>query len=805
MSCFHCGEPVPPAADYVVTIDGVARPMCCRGCQAVAQAIVGGGLTDFYRHRTKASRTVEELVPAALREMEIYDRPELQRRFVAAVGEHQREASLILEGIVCAACVWLNERHVSALPGVLEFHVNYSTHRARVRWDDSRICLSDILAAITAIGYIAHPYDPGRQDEVYQRERKQAMARLAVAAVGMMQVMMYAVALYTGAYEGMDPEIQAFLRWVSFGMATPVVLYSARPFFTAAWRDLRRRQLGMDVPVALAIGVAYASSVWATLTGRGEVYFDSVTMFTFFLLGGRFLEMSARHRAGQAAEDLVRLLPAMALRVAADDGETLVPVAELQPGDRVRIRPGDAVPADGRVLEGGSSIDESLLTGESAPLRKAVGDALVGGTVNVESPLLMRVEQVGEDTVLSGIVRLLDRAQTEKPDIARLADRVAGWFVGALLLLAASVAWWWWLHDPADALWVTLSVLVVTCPCALSLATPAAITAATGSLTRLGVLTTRGHALETLARATHLLLDKTGTVTFGRLALEQVLPLAGLPRSRCLALAAALERGSEHPVAQALQGAHRGALPVLTEQQATPGQGIEGSIDGVRWRIGHLDYVEAQCPAGSARERLDELLEGSTVVALGDPRAVQCLFALRDRLRPQAAETVRGLEALGLRVGLLSGDGEGAVGRIARELRIDHAEAGLTPESKLRRLQALQREGAVVAMAGDGVNDAPVLAGAQVSLAMGCGTQLARASADMVLLSEQLPHLLAAVRGARRTLRVVRQNLAWAVVYNAVAVPLAAAGMVTPWMAAIGMATSSLLVVLNALRLARPG
>ena len=793
--CFHCGLPVPPGADYGVEIDGVRQPMCCHGCQAVAKAILDGGLGDFYRFRTEKSPQARELVPEQLRELELYDRDDLQKNFVQQDVGEQREAALILEGIVCAACVWLNERHVKALPGVLDFAVNYATHRARVRWDNQRIRLSQILEAISAIGYRAHPFDPGRQEQVYKDEKTRALRRLAVAGLAMVQVMMLAVALYAGDYEGMSDSLRNFLRWVSLLLTTPVILYAARPFFASAWRDLRRRQLGMDVPVSLAIGAAFVASAWATVTGSGEIYFDSVTMFTFFLLAGRFLEMGARHRAGEAAEELVKLLPATAARLT-EAGEERVPVADLAPGDRVLVRPGEGVPADGRVLEGSSSLDESLLTGESLPQVRGVGDLLVGGTVNNESPLVMRVEQVGEATVLSAIVRLLDRAQTEKPAVARLADRVAGWFVAVLLLVAAAVAWWWWQHDPAHAFSVTLSVLVVTCPCALSLATPAALTAATGALTRLGVLTTRGHALETLARASHVIFDKTGTLTEGRLRLEHVELLGGLDRRRCLEIAAALEQASEHPIAHAL-GAEAPARLQVEAISATPGCGIEGLVAGVRYRIGTPDFVSG-LQSGPAVGAPPDAPAG---VVLGDAQGFLAHFEFGDRLRDQAAATVARLKALGIEVELLSGDQAAIVQRVADELGIQRYQARCLPQDKLRHIQALQASGAVVAMVGDGVNDAPVLAAAQVSLAMGGGTQLAHASADMVLLSEQLPHLADAIRTSRRTLAIIRQNLAWALMYNLVALPLAAAGWIAPWMAAIGMSTSSLVVVVNALRL----
>ena len=799
-SCFHCGLPVPPNTRYAVVIEGQRRSMCCHGCEAVAAAIVAAGLTDFYHHRTALSRRPEDLIPEQLRGLELYDRPDLQRSFVRAENEHVREAALILEGIVCAACVWLSERHVNALPGVLEFRVNYSTHRARVRWDERQARLSEILAAIAAIGYIAHPFDPSRQEALQKRERAVALRRLAVAGLGSMQVMMLAVGLYAGDYQGMEPWIRDFLRWVCLILTVPVVTYSAQSFYSAAWRDLRNRQLGMDVPVSLAILAAFVASVWYTWQGGGEVYYDSVTMFVFFLLAGRFLEMTARHRAGRISEALVRMLPATATRLDLASGETVVPIAELAPGDRVLVRPGETIPADGRVLEGASNVDESLLTGESLPVPRCLGEELIGGSVNVESPLVMRVEKVGADTVLSAIVRLLDRAQGEKPRLALLADRIAGWFVAALLVVAAAVLLTWWsLSDFDTAFRVTLSVLVVTCPCALSLATPTAIVAATGALTRLGLLTTRGHALETLARATHVIFDKTGTLTHGRPQAVAVEPVGGLEARRCLALAAALERGSEHPVGRALAGAAGSTMPGASELRNTPGSGMEGWVEGRRYRVGRPEFV-AELSGTEVAERVD-LEAASTWVALGDETGLLAWFQLTDALRPGAVDAVAALRTRGLTVELLSGDRPEAVAHVAQEVAIGSARGGMSPQDKLERLRELQRQGAVVAMVGDGVNDAPVLAAAQVSLAMGSGTQLAHATADMILLSERLEHLVRGVDMARRTLLIMRENFAWAIGYNLVALPLAAGGWLTPWMSAIGMSFSSLLVVVNALRL----
>lgn len=797
--CFHCSLPVPKNSSYLVEIEGQEQAMCCPGCQAVAKAIVDGGLSSFYKHRTETSPTARAAVPEVLKELTLYDKPELQRVFVSTDDKNIKQASLILEGIVCAACVWLNEKHISALPGVVEFRVNYSTHRARVRWDDTQLKLSDILQAITSIGYLAHPFDTGRQEEIYKKERSNALKRLAVAGLGAVQVMMLAVALYAGDYSGMDSGLENFMRWVSLFIATPVVFYSAKSFFSSAWRDLKARQLGMDVPVSLAIGLAYAASCWATVSQSGQIYFDSVTMFTFFLLAGRFLEMGARQKAGQAAEELVKLLPAMATRVT-EDGDETITVSELICGDRVRVKPGDSIPADGVIIEGRSSINESLLTGESHPLAKSIGEKVIGGTVNIESPLVIEVQKIGEDTVLASIQRLLDRAQTEKPSIAKTADKVAGVFVSFLLVLVSAVALWWWQHDPDQAFWIAISLLVVTCPCALSLATPAAMTAATGSLTRLGVLTTRGHALETLAKVTHIVFDKTGTLTKGRLALESMNVFSEISEQQSINIAAALELGSEHPVAKVfLQNKENSKEVIAEEIEAISGQGVTGLINGIRYRLGSADYVEDVF--ATVTSQVDIKSEHATEIFLANDKELLAVFFLSDELREQAAESIQALKALGKKVWLVSGDNEAAVSYIAAQVGITATRHSMKPKDKLAVINALQQQGEVVAMVGDGVNDAPVLAVAQVSIAMGGGTQLAQASADMVLLSEHLPHLVDALKMAKRSVAIVHQNLGWALIYNVLALPLASMGYIAPWMAAIGMSASSLIVVLNALRL----
>ncbi len=836
MRCYHCGLPIPTGLDLSANIDGCSRAMCCAGCQAVAQAIVDNGLADYYRNRDALPDSPREALPAILDGLKLYDHADFQKSFVRVLGESEREASLIIEGITCAACIWLNEQHVARLAGVAGVEINFATRRARVRWDERLVKLSDILAAIAAIGYRAYPYDAAKNEQLARKQRRSALWRVFVAGFGMMQVMMYAIPGYLAGDGDMAPNIESLLRWASLALTLPVVLYSAAPFFRGAWRDLRLRRVGMDVPVALGVGAAFVASVWATLTSTGEVYFDSVAMFVFFLLGGRFLEMTARQRAVSVTEALAKLMPAFATRVTnypQDQSVTQVMAAELAPGDVVLVKPGETIPADGHVLEGVSCANESLLTGESAPVSKCPGASVTGGAVNVESPLYIKVEQVGEATRLSAIVRLMERAAMEKPRIVELADRIASRFILALLFVAAAVAGVWYFIDPAKALWITVSVLVVTCPCALSLATPVALTIASGAMARAGLLVTRSHAIETLARATHFVFDKTGTLTTGRMKLLEVMPLGSLGQKACLELAASFERSSEHPIGAALRAAlnhpsHRrtpvsssslfldsgvrrndkservldeGSLPELNGVNNEPGSGMSVVLDGRRLRVGRIDFV-ADLHGQPLPDSAHAFAASSdTVIALGDDAGWLALFRLGDELRPEAAAMVAALHADGRKATLLTGDAAPVAFKVAQALGISDVEAGVSPQGKHDYVSRLQAGGAIVAMVGDGVNDAPVLAKAQVSIAMGGGSQLARTQADLILLSENLDHLRQGFFVARRALRIIRQNLVWSFAYNFVALPLAMCGYITPWMAGIGMSGSSLLVVLNSLRL----
>lgn len=792
--CYHCGLPVPAGSHFRAEVLGQTREMCCPGCQAVAEAIVAGGLEHYYSHRSENSANPQALPAALPDELALYDRSDVQQPFVQHQGELS-EAQLLIEGISCAACGWLIEKHLRGVPGVAEAHLNLSNHRLQVRWQDSQIALSKLLAELRRIGYAAHPW---RADEAAERlaaENRRRMRELGVAGLLWMQVMMATMATWPEFNIDLSPELDKILRWTSLFLTTPIVFYCCGQFFRGALRDLRTRHLTMDVSVSLAIGGAYVAGIWSTITGQGELYFDAVGMFALFLLAGRYLERRARERTAAATAQLVQLLPASCLRLEADGQSQRILLSELRVGERVLVQPGSLIPADGRILAGQSSVDESLLTGEYLPQARGIGDGVTAGTLNVEGPLTVQVQALGDATRLSAIVRLLERAQSEKPRLAEIADRVAQWFLLFILIAAAVVGLAWWQIDSGRAFWVVLALLVATCPCALALATPTALTTATGSLHKLGMLLTRGHVLEGLNQIDTLVLDKTGTLTEGRLTLKAIHPLRELDEGACLALAAALENRSEHPIARAFSQAPHAAESV----DSHPGQGLQGRVEGRLLRIGEATFVCAlsgQAVPSIAGEHGQWLL-------LGDEQGPLAWFVLDDRLRDDAAQLIAAARARGWHIHLLSGDSSPMVGEVARQLGIEDARGGLTPDAKLAVLKQLHGEGRRVLMLGDGVNDVPVLAAADISVAMGSASDLAKTSADAVLLSNRLSSLVEGLKLARRTRRIIIENLSWATLYNGLVLPFAALGWITPIWAAVGMSLSSLLVVLNALRLSR--
>jgi Cu2+-exporting ATPase len=805
--------------------------MCCYGCQAVAQAITNSDMEDFYKFRTKNPSKPDEILPEFLQQLKAYDNPVVQKQLATANdsnNENILEISLILEGIVCAACVWLNENHISAMPGVLSVNINYSNHRARVRWDNNTISLSEILESIKRIGYTAHPYDPDLRQRILEKEKKQQLRRIGLAGILGMQVMILAVAMYTGEWWGMNESFMKTFRWTSLFITVPILIFSSRSFFSAAIRDLNNFNVGMDVPVSLGIGIAFIASVANTLQDTGAVYFDSIAMFTFFLLTARYFETNARKRAAESTEALLNLQPAIATKLINDENncreQISIAVAELKVGDHILVRPGENIPADGTIIEGASGVNESLVTGESLPLTKTINDDVIGGSTNIESPLVIRVNKVGKDTVLASIHKLIDDAQNNKPAVAKIADRLASKFVAAILLVTLAVAIYWYQTDPEQWVKIAIATLVVSCPCALSLATPTAITAASGQLAKLGLLPTSALALETLARATDFVFDKTGTLTKGNIELVKTIALENQDINEYIQIAAALESGSEHPIAksiiQSAAEATNNMQLAATEITNKPGKGISGIINSEKWFLGNVNYINENCESPDEvkqliqQEIIDNNLNNLTVIALATEKTIHALFAFDDEIKDGAFAfddeikdganaLIRSLQKENKSITLMTGDHQSPASRTAQLVGIKNIYSDMKPADKLERVRAMQKQGSVVAMSGDGINDAPVLAGADIAIAMGSGTRLAAVSADMILLSNHIDHLYAGYLIAKKTSNIIRQNLGWAIAYNLVAVPAAATGHVEPWLAALGMSASSLIVVLNALRLTR--
>ena len=792
LSCYHCGLPVMTGDAFTAVVLKEERVFCCPGCQAVAQTIIAGGLESYYLHRSEASANPEALPGVLPDELLLLDREDIQKPFVSTSGNIS-ETQLLIEGITCAACGWLIEKHLKQLPGVLETSLNLSTHRLSVSWDANQVILSDLLKTIRYIGYAAHPWQPDIVSQQMQADNRRALRKLGVAGLLWMQVMMASMATWPEFNLDLSEGMDRLLRWVSLILTTPIVFYCSTEFFTGALRDLRTRHLTMDVSVSLAIAGAYGAGIWSTFTGQGDLYFDAAGMFALFLLSGRYLERRARERTSAATTQLVNLLPASCLRLATDGSSERILLSELQQGDQLLVPPGSLIPADGRILTGSSSIDESLLTGEYLPLTKAPGDTVAAGTLNIEGPLTIEILALGEETQLSAIVRLLERAQSLKPRLAELADSVAQWFLISVLLIAAIVGLIWWQIDSSRAFWIVLSLLVATCPCALSLATPTALTAATGSLHKLGLLITKGHVLESFQKVDTVIFDKTGTLTEGKLTLKHIQTIAQLNEHECLELAAALEGHSEHPIARAFGRTVTAAYDV----SSAPGLGLEGTVHNKKLRIGRPDYVSELGGYPAPQMPSDE----GQWLLLGDTQQALAWFALDDQLRPDAPALLKTCRARGWKVLLLSGDSSPMVQQIAEQLQISDARGGLTPDDKLQVLKELHSQGRHVLMLGDGVNDVPVLAAADISIAMGSATDLAKTTADAILLSNRLSSLVSALAIAKKTRRVIIENLGWATLYNGLVIPFAAIGWVTPGWAALGMSVSSLLVVLNALRL----
>ena len=798
--CFHCGLAIAPDVNFQSLLEGAARHFCCLGCQSVCGEIFAAGLQGYYQRTPEGALLGPP--PEPPKDIEIYDDDEVQQEFTTCAGD-MRDIHLLVEGIHCAACVWLIERAMQRLPGVASAEVNLAGKRLHLNWDNRRLKLSDALRALSRVGYAAVPYDSENAEGAIRKTNRAMLYRLFFAGFGMMNMIWVAIALYSGANQD---EFRNFFHWIGLGLSTPVLLYSGYPFYRGALGGLRAGMLTMDLPIAIGLSVTYVYSLYVTVSASntGEDYFDTVTNLIFVILIGRYMEGMFRHQAVSATRRLMELQPRAAI-VMLDGVEKITPIRGVKPGDQVLIKPGCKVPVDGIVLEGQSKVDESMLSGESAPVRKQVGAQVSAGTVNSDGALLVRVQSLLQDTTLAKIIRLVDEAQSSKAPIQRLADRIVPWFV-LVTLVCAALTFYLWHHASFEiALMAATSVLIITCPCALGMATPMSIAVASGLGAKHGILIKNGLVLETLSRVTHFVFDKTGTLTEGKMSIAKLCAAPGFSEQQILRYAAAVERYSEHGIARAIIAAAPDYRDLVTREfQATPGLGVAALVDGKAVVLGSAPWL-VQCGItldNQLQLQARELeLQSMSCVHVAIDNQHLAVLALADKLRTDAQALVNELRAAGITLTLLSGDRIPVVQAIAQQLGGMNVIAEVLPQDKDAVIRQLQQQGAIVAMVGDGINDAPALIRADVGIALGSGTDVSVESADIVLIYNELDKVRLASLLSRRTLRTIRQNITLSLVYNAIMVPLAMLGMVTPLVAAITMPFSSLIVIGNAARI----
>ncbi|MDH5572569.1 MAG: heavy metal translocating P-type ATPase [Gammaproteobacteria bacterium] len=805
--CFHCGLPLPDKNPFVETIKGQEREFCCYGCQSVCKVIYDAGLEGFYQRTPEGSLLAPP--PETPKDLGFYDLDEVQSEFVTKldVSAEARDIHLLVEGIHCAACVWLIERTLLRMDGVMSCNVNLSGKRLHLRWDNSRIRLSNILRRLADIGYAAVPYDQEAAEGALKDQNRALLFRMAFAGFAMMNLLWISIALYSGADKG---EFRSLFQWVGFALATPTLFYSGWPFLKGAMTGLRQGHLGMDLPIAIGASTTYLYSIYVMLgyTRTGEVYYDTVVNFLFVILVGRHLESLSKRHAVAANQRLLDLQPRVAT-VLRNNQSQVVAIRSVKAGEHVLIKPGDSIPVDGIVVEGESAVNEAMLSGESLPCNKKPGDVVSAGTINTHGALTVKVEGVLKNTALGRIISMVEEAQASKAPIQCIADRIVPWFVAITLLLATATFLWWYKEDFELALMAATSVMIITCPCAFGLATPMAIAVASGLGARNGILVKNGEVLESLSHVTHFVFDKTGTLTEGKMKVHTIIDAGLVSENELLDKAAVLEGHSEHSIAKAItQQAEAKGLVMRKDRLAEfvnrPGYGVSGQVDGHEVIIGTADWLVKNNIA--VNETLLMKVEsyeqkGMTCSHIAVDGQHAGVFVIADQLRPQAKDLIAQLRQQGLGLTMLSGDRKTVAEAIAAELGGMDTIAEVLPEHKDEVIARLQAQGEKVAMVGDGVNDAPALIRADVGIALGSGTDVSMDSADIVLLHDDLSKVSQASMLSRRTLRAIRQNIGISFSYNIIMVPLAMMTFVTPLVAAISMPISSLLVIANAARI----
>lgn len=786
--CYHCGLPLVPGQTFATKVLGEARKMCCPGCKAVAESIVNNGLEDYYRFRTEPAVKGDEQLSETLNKLDAFDAEEIQKEFVFHQGD-LKEIQLSIEGISCAACAWLIEKQLAKTPGIKQVAVNVASRRAVVSWIDDQLSLSNILRAIEKIGYHALPFQADVHEEAYQKENKAFLKKLGLSGLMTMQVMMLAIGLYFGLFGYIEPTTKEYFHWISLLLTTPVVVYAGAGFYKSAINGVKNKVLNMDFSITVAVWGTFVSSAWATFKNAGDIYFESVCMFIFLLLVSRYLEHRSRHKSAQISANMLKYIPVSATILENQQTRSVL-AKHLETGQLVLVKAGETIPVDGIIVDGSTSIDEAMLTGEFNLVSKTSGDQVFGGTVNQGNSITIKVEKQLKHALVNQILRMQETAMASKPQIARYADQASQHFV-LIVSIIALVSYLVWLSVDADrAYWIAIAVLVATCPCALGLATPSALGCAMAKLNKNGIMLKQADVLEKLEDIQTVVFDKTGTLTRGEFSIVRTESFhSEITTTELRKTAASLEAFSEHPIAQAFK--NDGALLTVKEVNVISGYGIEGKIDGKTYRIGHSGFMT----------HLEESSHGWASVFLESEQALLGGFRLEDKVREDAKLTINNLSPI--KSVILSGDNKENVTRVAREIGVRESHFQQPPEQKLAFVEQLQQNNQATMMVGDGINDAPVMAKANVSVAMGNAADMAKRSADVILLGNRLTVLNDLFDMAHQARKKVKQNMGWAIGYNLVVLPLAVAGLLTPWMAVIGMSLSSIIVVTNSTRLLR--
>ena len=806
-ACFHCGLPNLEKHDYPVTILSVTHFMCCPGCQAVAQAIVDNGLENYYEFRTSPAARGDTALDNTMAQLAVYDEPELQHEFVYEQGKHS-QIQLTVEGISCAACGWLIEKQLAKLDGIKQVSVNVSARRSMITWDPAQLKLSGILSRLKSIGYESLPFQADMHEASYKKEQKSYLKKLGLAGIMTMQVMMLAMGQYFDVFGNLEADAVGYFNAISLILTTPVVLFSGSVFYLSAIKAIQARTVNMDVPVTIAIVASYIAGVLAVNKSEGEVYFESICMFIFFLLISRFLEHRSRHQASLISSNMHKLIPVTANKLENDVWVSVL-AKQVEKDDIVMVKAGEIVPLDGTIIDGTSTFDEAMLTGEFEPITKTNGQIVYAGSMNQQGSVTIKVRANVKHAMMNQILRLQEMALANKPKIAAIADQFSQYFVTAVLLISVFTYWYWHSQQNPHAFWITISVLVATCPCALGLATPSALTCAMAKLNKMGVLLKRADALEQLTTTTDIIFDKTGTLTQGKFSIakqwineeyaQQLLSEMGIENSsdtqtHVLSIAKAIESRSEHPIAHAFLAATDNAEFRINNLHIEIGKGLSAQVNGHSCIMGSQNYV---C---QVIKQVHEDVKGANVFMVINNKLLAA-FWVTDTIVEDAKSIVSKLRKHTLTV--LSGDSLENVEHLARSIGIENAVGGSTPDGKLQYVKAQQALNKRLVMLGDGINDAPVLAAADVSIAVGNASDLAKNAADIVLLNPKLSTLVELLNMANKTKRKIKQNMAWALSYNLLVLPFAVSGLLTPWQAALGMSLSSIIVVYNSTRLMR--